>query len=238
MKTKIYVCLLMIFLVIGGISCKKNEGKGGKFSIKGKVYAKYYNKTFTTKRYEGYAADRDVYIMYGDEDINGDDTKTSYDGSFEFKYLNKGKYKIYVYSTDPATQLKTTVIKEIELTGDVDLGDLVINKIDDTNGKYAIRGKIYVDDYDAGFNFIEGSYYGMDEDVYLIQEGDSSYTDKVKTNYNGMYEFKGLRSGKYQVYVYSEESKAIILSGMEVKEANVTVTHADVMVPDINIKRK
>ncbi len=238
MKTKIQVCLLMVFLLLVVVSCKKNEGKGGKLSIRGKVFANYYNKTFTDKRYSEYVSDRDVFIMYGDETINGDDTKTSYDGSFEFKYLNKGKYKIYVYSTDRATQLETVVIKEVELTDDVTLEDFVIDREDKTYGKNVIRGKLYVDDYDDSFTFIEGSYYGMDEDIYLIKDGDSSYTDRVRTNYNGLYEFKGLRDGNYKVYAYSQENKSVVLSGLVVVEKDVVVSGVDVMLTDITVKRK
>jgi hypothetical protein len=238
MKTKIQFYFLMALVLLAGISCKKNEGKGGKFSISGKVYANYYNKDFTTKRYGGYIADRDVFIMYGDETINGDDTKTSYDGSFEFKYLTKGKYKVYAYSIDKNTQLKTAVIKEIELTENVNLEDIVINKADETSGSHSIRGKLFVNDYDNTFSIIEGSYYGMDEDVYLIKDGDSSYTDKVKTNYNGMYEFNGLRNGDYKVYAYSQEDKSVILSGLYVVDTDVTVSGDDIMVPDLIVKRK
>ena len=238
MKTRIQVCLMFIFLLFLAVSCKKKEGKGGKLSIKGKVFANYYNKTFTDKRYSEYDSDRDVFIMYGDENINGDNTKTSLDGSYEFKYLNKGKYKIYVYTTDKTTQLETAVVKEVELTDNVTLEDFIIDKEDKTYGKNAIRGKLYVDDYDNSFTFIEGSYYGMDEDIYLIKDGDSSYTDRVKTNYNGLYEFKGLRDGSYKVYAYSEESKLVILSGLYVVEKDAVVSGGDVMLPDINVKRK
>lgn len=237
MKTKIQLCLLMLLVLLAGTSCKKEEGKGGKLTIKGKVYANYYNKSFTEKRYSEYVSDRDVFIMYGDETVNGDDTKTAADGSFEFRYLYKGKYKIYVYSTDKITQLQTVVVKEVELTDDVTLDDLIIDRVDNTSGKYAIRGKLSVDDYDNSYTFIEGTYYGMDEDVYLIKEGDSSYTDRVRTNYNGMYEFKGLRDGKYKVYAYSEESKLLILSGMYAVEKDVVISGGDVMVSDMTVKR-
>ena len=41
--------------------------------------------------------------MYGDDNTTYDnDYKTSYDGSYEFKYLQKGTYKLYVYTEDTA----------------------------------------------------------------------------------------------------------------------------------------
>ncbi len=238
MKTNRSYFLLLLFLLLSILSCKKQEGKGGKLSIKGKVYAHYYNKTFTDLRYSEYDADRDVFILYGDDNVNGNDTKTSYDGSYEFNYLTKGKYKVYVYSTDKLTQLQSVVIKEIDLTKDITLDDLIIDKEDKTYGKNVLRGKLHVTDYDNSFTFIEGAYYGMDEDVYLIKEGDSSYTDKVKTNYNGLYEFKGLRDGKYEVYAYSDTSKLAVLPGFTMRKKSVTISGTDVLLGDIEVNRK
>lgn len=70
-----------------------------------------------TEKYAGY--DEDVYILYGDAVSYSNKTKANYNGEFEFKYLRKGKYKIYVYSKDNTLQSKSgdvAVIKEIEIT--------------------------------------------------------------------------------------------------------------------------
>lgn len=236
MKTKVQIGIWLLVVLLAGSACKKDEGKGGKISIKGKLYAKYYNKTFTTQRYEGYAADEDVFLMYGDEVINGDDMKTAYDGSYEFKYLTKGKYKVYSYSVDPATQQKVAVVKEVELSkDDVTVEDIIVNKEDKTYGTFAIRGKVFVNDLDDTYSFIEYTYYGIDEDVFLIEEGDSSYVDKVSTNYNGMYEFKGLRKGKYKLYVISEGPDATLPGGQEAIIKDVEIVDQDLMLPDFTI---
>ena len=52
------------------------------------------------------APDQDVYLIYGSENtFYDDDVKTSYDGSFEFRYLQKGDYQIFAYSdVNPAEQ--------------------------------------------------------------------------------------------------------------------------------------
>ncbi len=236
MKTKIYISFMMLLMLFAGISCKKNEGKGGKLSIKGKVYANYYNKTFKSIRTQGYIADEDVFILYGDETINGDDTKTSYDGSYEFKYLAKGKYKIYTYSIDPLTQKKVSVMKEVDLTDDITLEDLVVNVEDKSTGTFAIRGKIHVTEFDDTYSFPTGNaYYIMDEDVFLIEEGDSSYSVKESTNHLGMYEFRGLRKGKYKLYVFSENSKAIIPGGQEAVVRDVEIIDGDLNLTDFEI---
>lgn len=43
----------------------------------------------------------DVYIIYGDKDnVYDDRMKTNYDGTFEFKNLRKGSYRVFVYTLD------------------------------------------------------------------------------------------------------------------------------------------
>lgn len=81
-------------------SCEKPAGEGGTSTIKGKVYAREYNSNYTLLTAEYYAHKEDVYIIYEDDSIYSDDFKTSYDGSYEFKYLRKGKYTIFAYSDD------------------------------------------------------------------------------------------------------------------------------------------
>lgn len=99
MKSNIlYLCSLSLVLTF--YSCKKEAGEGGTSSIRGKVYSKYYNKNFSVLADSGYAPDTDVYIIYGDDFSFGDRQKTSYDGSYEFKYLQKGNYKVYAYAED------------------------------------------------------------------------------------------------------------------------------------------
>ena len=91
----ISICFLLIFS-----SCKKQAGEGGTSFIKGKVYAKYYDKSFYSLMDSAYAPDVDVYIIYGNEPTYGNHQKTSYDGSYEFRFLQNGSYKIYTYSQD------------------------------------------------------------------------------------------------------------------------------------------
>ena len=69
--------------------------EGGAAKIKGKVTIHNYNSAGTLiSTYP--AADEDVYIIYGNENSFYDnDVKTSYDGSFEFRYLQKGNYEKY-----------------------------------------------------------------------------------------------------------------------------------------------
>ena len=121
----IYVLIFLIGLLLFGSSCKKEAGVGGTSHIKGKVYARYHNKNFSVLADSGYAPDVDVYIIYGDESTYGERQRSAYDGSYEFKYLEKGSYKIYAYSKDSTGAYRNfinqyapdiAVIKEVEIT--------------------------------------------------------------------------------------------------------------------------
>lgn len=103
MKNKTLLLASAFWLLASGFfisSCKKGPGEGGNSSIKGKVWAIDCNSDFTNVEKEHDGADVDVYIIYGDDISYGDRIKTDLEGDFEFKYLRKGKYKIYVYSID------------------------------------------------------------------------------------------------------------------------------------------
>lgn len=100
-------------------SCKKGPGEGGNSSIYGKVWVRDFNSNFTILYGEYNGADEDVYIVYGDEKGSSDRVRSNYDGTYEFKYLRPGNYKVYVYSKDSTMSSPSgsvTVIKEVEIT--------------------------------------------------------------------------------------------------------------------------
>jgi hypothetical protein len=62
------------------------------------------------------AFDQDVYLIYGDDVSFSERTKTSFNGMFEFKYLRKGSYTVYVYSEDEfSTSGTRPVIEKLEI---------------------------------------------------------------------------------------------------------------------------
>lgn len=128
---KVLNSVLFSLLLLVLFSCKKPAGQGGNSSIKGRLWVKDFP---TMAEYAGY--DEYVYIIYGDDVSYGDRIRSSYDGQFEFKYLRKGKYKIYTYSMALASSgqpvlLDSAVVREIEITKNrqtVDLSNVVIYK--------------------------------------------------------------------------------------------------------------
>lgn len=90
-------------------------------------------------------------------------------------------------------------------------------------GNSTIYGKVIVYNYNAEFTKLRGIYPGADENVYLIYGNNRSYSERIKCNYNGIYEFKYLRPGDYTIYVYSKDSTLTLVSGTYPVIKNVSI---------------
>ena len=97
MKKVVYF-IIVTCLTLFYNSCSKSEGTGGQALINGKVIVANINVLGDTlATYD--AQDQEVFIIYGNTNNTHDDnTETSYDGTFEFKFLNPGEYTIFTYS--------------------------------------------------------------------------------------------------------------------------------------------
>ncbi len=125
--TSTRISTLLLFLLAVTLSSCKKEGVGGDASIRGYVQVRQYNSTFTQfiAEYPG----RDVYVyLVFDNNIGYDKRiKTDYNGNFEFRYLYKGDYKVYVYSRDSTLQDLSgivPVVKEVAITERKEIFDL------------------------------------------------------------------------------------------------------------------
>ncbi len=121
--------LITVILACSFFSCKKGPGDGGRASIKGKVLSVNYNSSFTVPYDTGYIGGEKVYLIYGDETMVGDDQDSNNDGAFEFKFLRKGSYKVYVFTKTLANHLDSAIVQEIEITDlkqTIELPDFVI----------------------------------------------------------------------------------------------------------------
>lgn len=124
--------VLILFLSIIISACKKQPGEGGFATIKGRLFVKNYDPTYTVLLSQYYLPGESVYIIYGDNNEVGDNVRTTNDGTFTFNYLRKGKYKIYAIgedSTKPSLSIPKETLVEIEIKEKkevVNVGDLVI----------------------------------------------------------------------------------------------------------------
>lgn len=83
---------------------------------------------------------------------------------------------------------------------------MACTKTEGEGGLATIKGRVLVKEYNATFTLLEDTYYAQDEDVFILYGDEQSIGDRVKTSYDGWFEFNYLRPGNYQVYCYSKDS--------------------------------
>ena len=230
-----FLCFFSSMLLCS--SCKKKEGMSGKHSIKGTIKAHYYDQNLTTYTGDMLAPDEDVYIIYGDAMGYGDKTSTDYRGQFEFRYLAGGNYTVYVYSDDIKLENPsgvTTVVKQVNLSGDHDMGVIEINKKDERKldeGAYSISGTISVKFCNAGYTYCTGPFGTPNVDVFISKLGEEMNFDRIRTSDGGFYKFMQLPAGSYVVFVTSQNPLSAIYEGeppLIVKKDTVIITTENV----------
>jgi hypothetical protein len=90
-------------------------------------------------------------------------------------------------------------------------------------GTSSILGRVWVEEWDGSFTYHDSlnDRWGKELDVYIIFGNNVSYGDRVRTNYDGCFEFKYLREGEYTIYVYS---KAAVAGGVQEVKKTVTIS--------------
>jgi len=84
-------------------------------------------------------------------------------------------------------------------------------------GTSSIRGKVEKEYRIVLSNAATYQYTvdAADEEIYIIYGDHVSPDDKVMTNFEGEFEFKNLRKGKYTIYVYSKDNSGLAGVDME-----------------------
>jgi hypothetical protein len=88
------------------------------------------------------------------------------------------------------------------------------NKEPGEGGQAVIRGKVWVENWNQSFTSLNAAYDGVDENVYLIYDGNVTYDQRVITGPDGAFQFTHLLPGSYTVYVYSEDPDLQAPSGI------------------------
>ncbi|MFW6370932.1 MAG: hypothetical protein ACOC10_06975 [Bacteroidota bacterium] len=165
----------------------------------------------------GPAGDKNVFLIYGDDETYADDVSTSYDGVFSFPYLTKGKYTIFLYSDDEtmASEDGKKMVKRNFTLNDnkdtQDLGEIITyNTMDIDDGFATISGQILQVNYSNNFVFLKDTTYAQELPVYLIYENDDTYCERIRTLQDGSYAFKNLIKGNYTVLYYSENTNGSV----------------------------
>lgn len=91
-------------------------------------------------------------------------------------------------------------------------------------GDASITGSIRVEKWNSTFTQQIGGYPGRDLYVYIVYGTHAGYDKRLKTDYNGRFEFPHLYKGDYTVYTYSRDSTFSDASGTValVKEVHIS----------------
>lgn len=99
-------------------------------------------------------------------------------------------------------------------------------------GSSSIRGQVKKQNWNGNYTQMNYETHAADEWVYIIYGDDVSYGNRERTNYNGQYEFKYLREGKYRIYIYSDDKTP------DPYPNSVELNYDTVMVKDVEITKR
>lgn len=185
-------------------ACSKDEGEGGLASINGVIMVQ--NVNYHSNQLIGNlqpAQDERVFILYGSNTAIGNDTRTSFDGSFEFPFLVQGNYSIFSLSDD------TTNVNgaQVEMKKDISLNSkkakiqadtiIIYRFLEFDEGSSSIRGRAVRkhDDFDE-----DTTNYIQDFEVFLTIVGSPVVLERARTDANGEFQFPHLIPATYSVY--------------------------------------
>lgn len=203
------------------LSCNKDEGEGGTAVIEGTLMQVLHpDDDYSLSTDTVPAAKTDVFIIYGDDVIYGDDMKTDPQGHYRFKYLKPGTYTIFAYSVLPSGEkvavYETVTIKHGEK---VTVPTIYIHE-GKAYGTSMIKGQVWAEFIHKGEHVDYGWAY--EHRVYICKEGDPYHFDDVRVGDEGYFYFQKLLPGKYDVYTVTENEDEI----PSLKKVTVTVEDA------------
>jgi hypothetical protein len=228
------VLLLLCIISIWSTSCQKDPGFGGTGAIQGTITEKFYTDDYSLLIYEKQAVDEEVFIRFGDDPVLGDRMFTSQTGAFRFDYLYPGEYHIYYRSEDPSAipedDWAATLTVNLERGEVKDLGQLEkVTALDYDDGAAVIKGVVweinYVNESRWPNLVIESEDYAHEQEVYLVYGDHDFYDERVRTQFDGYFEFSQLIPGDYLIFLYSEDVKR--LTDQVVLKFEVTITELD-----------
>jgi len=234
MNRKLY---LLVFLIMGLMSCKKEPGAGGLATIEGNVYSNLFDPSgnFMEKVAAG---DKNVYLVYGDNENYDERVDTDADGKYQFKGLQKGNYVVYTFADCISCPSGLDEVEiEVEITdkkGTATANDLIAAKdLDYNDGSAVIKGRVYERQIQNSTGIQTSAAYEDNIRVYLFFGSDIVAFDDVRTSGGGNFEFRELLKENYTVSVSSDINLTSKTTVQVITE--VTANGQTVDIGDINI---
>lgn len=199
----------LICIAVIAASCNRNAGEGGTGTVQG--YVKQINHPdddYSLPSDTTNAVKTDVFIVYGDSDFYGDDVETDDKGFYKFKYLTKGNYTVFTYSTLPSGE-KIPVKASISI-GKGENGNVPTMYIHSGKalGTSVLKGKVYALYYHN--DTYRGEGWAYEHRVYIRKAGDDYQFDDVRVGLDGIFAFQKLQPGDYEVFTFTESVKEVL----------------------------
>lgn len=208
MKQLSTVMLALLAAVMLFTGCNKGEGEGGTATIQGKVMLVLHdndNYNFAVDTMP--AAKTDVFIVYGSDILYGDDMETGPDGSYCFKYLKKGDYTIFAYSTLASGEKIAVTQKVTVRNGETVTAPTIYTHEGKAYGTSMVRGQVWANYLHNGND--RGSGWAYEHRVYIRRVGEPYHFDDVRVGMDGYFYFQQLLPGEYEVYTFTENSNEV-----------------------------
>jgi len=116
-------------------------------------------------------------------------------------------YLILCFTFEP--QQKPASMKKLLVVALATLALVACKKEEGEGGRAALYGKVMVETRPVLSNPTSSGIFvapAMDYDIYITYGDNIGPDDRIRTNYDGEYEFPYLRPGKYTVWTYSRDT--------------------------------
>ncbi|MFK7785016.1 MAG: hypothetical protein AB8B56_07865 [Crocinitomicaceae bacterium] len=246
-----YIFILACLLAIGFTSCKKVEGPGGTSSIKGNLMGKIIQGSTTSKfevthvvithanGVDGSILDNsdyfllntpnggtNYYVWYENTNFPGQDPGLSGRTGIKVTYSNSESNVTIATNTETAIQSEASADFTVLRNGDIlTITNTAAGEVPDAD---EVNTPFIVDIETQGSGASGGGSLSADvaiaeERVYLIYGEEDFYSESVRTDEDGNFQFTGLTRGDYRIYALSIDTTSSI-GGMERAELNASIT--------------
>ena len=247
-----YIFILACFLTVGFTSCKKVEGPGGSSSIKGKLMGQIIQGSSSVAKFEvthvivthangvdGSILDNSdyfllntpnggtyYYVWFENTNFPGQDPNLSGRVGIKVSYSNSESNVTIATNTKAAIQSAASAdftvsrVEDVLTITNTSFGE--VPDADEVNTPFivdvATQGKSAV-----GSSTLTNELAIADERIYIIYGEEDFYSESVRTDEDGNFQFTGLTRGDYRVYALSVDTLSVS-GGMVRSELNASIS--------------
>jgi hypothetical protein len=243
--------ILTCLFAVGFTSCKKVEGPGGTSSITGKLMGKIIQGSATPKfevthvvithanGVDGSILDNsdyfllntpsggtNYYVWYENSNFPGQDPGLMGRTGIKVTYSNSESNVTIATNTETAIQSVASADFTITRNGDIlTITNTAAGEVpdaDEVNTPFIIDTETQGSGTAGGVG-LSGDVPIADERVYIIYGEEDFYSESVRTDEDGNFQFTGLTRGDYRVYALSVDTASVI-GGMTRSELSASIT--------------